>query len=86
MEHVGAFDAKNHLSSLLERAEKGEEIMITKHGRPMARLMPPKPVGPAFDPEKARKAIAKMRKIRKKMKLGRFDWKEWKAYRDEGRP
>jgi prevent-host-death family protein len=37
---VGAFEAKTHLSALLDRAEKGETITITKHGRPVARLVP----------------------------------------------
>jgi prevent-host-death family protein len=37
---IGAFEAKTHLSALLERAEKGESITITKHGRPVARLVP----------------------------------------------
>jgi prevent-host-death family protein len=37
---VGAFEAKTHLSELLARVEGGEEVMITKHGRPVARLVP----------------------------------------------
>ncbi len=37
---VGAFEAKTHLSELLNRVEKGEEVTITKHGRPVARLVP----------------------------------------------
>jgi prevent-host-death family protein len=37
---VGAFEAKTHLSSLLERVEGGEVVTITKHGRPVARLVP----------------------------------------------
>ncbi|MSP82217.1 MAG: type II toxin-antitoxin system prevent-host-death family antitoxin [Alphaproteobacteria bacterium] len=37
---IGAFEAKNKLSALLERAERGEEIVITRHGRPVARLVP----------------------------------------------
>ena len=37
---VGAFEAKTHLSELLARAEEGEEVTITKHGRPVARLVP----------------------------------------------
>ncbi len=40
MDSVGAFDAKTHLSALLERVEKGEEITITRRGRPVARLVP----------------------------------------------
>ena len=37
---IGAFAAKTHLSALLERVEKGESITITKHGLPVARLVP----------------------------------------------
>ena len=34
----GSFEAKTHLARLLERAQKGEEIVITKHGTPVAKL------------------------------------------------
>ena len=37
---VGAYEAKTHLSELLEKVEAGEEITITKHGAPVARLVP----------------------------------------------
>jgi len=37
---VGAFEAKTHLSDLLQRVEAGERITITKHGRPVANLVP----------------------------------------------
>lgn len=37
---VGAFEAKTHLSELLARVEAGERVTITKHGRPIARLVP----------------------------------------------
>ena len=37
---VGAFAAKTHLAELLGRVEAGESITITKHGRPVARLVP----------------------------------------------
>ena len=40
MESVGSFEAKTHLSQLLERVAKGEEFTITKHGKPVARLVP----------------------------------------------
>jgi prevent-host-death family protein len=39
---VGAYEAKTHLSELLEKVEAGEEITITKHGAPVARLVPVK--------------------------------------------
>ena len=37
---VGAFQAKNTLGTLLDRVEQGEEIVITRHGKPVARLVP----------------------------------------------
>lgn len=40
MAEVGAFEAKNTLGGLLDRVEKGEEIVITRRGRPVARLAP----------------------------------------------
>lgn len=39
-ESVGLYEAKTNLSSLVDRAAVGEEIVITKSGRPLARLMP----------------------------------------------
>jgi len=39
---VGAYQAKTHLSELLEKVEAGAEITITKHGAPVARLVPVK--------------------------------------------
>ena len=39
---VGAYEAKTHLAKLLEKVEAGEEITITKHGAPVARLVPVK--------------------------------------------
>jgi len=40
MESVGAFEAKTHLSELLDRVEQGEKITITRHGVPTAMLVP----------------------------------------------
>ena len=39
---VGAYEAKTHLSELLEKVEAGGEIIITKHGAPVAKLVPVK--------------------------------------------
>lgn len=39
-EPVSAYDAKTHLPKLLERAEKGERFVITRHGKPVAQLIP----------------------------------------------
>lgn len=37
---VGAYEAKTNLSRLLERVEGGERITLTRHGRPVAMLVP----------------------------------------------
>jgi prevent-host-death family protein len=39
---VDSFEAQIHLPALLERAQKGEDITITKHGVPVAMLVPAK--------------------------------------------
>ncbi len=40
METIGLFEAKTHLSELVARAEQGEEVIITRHNKPVARLVP----------------------------------------------
>ena len=37
---VGAYEAKTHLPALLAQVERGETVTITRHGRPIARLIP----------------------------------------------
>jgi len=80
---VGAFEAKNKLGQLLDLVEQGEEVLITRHGKEVARLVP---VRPSHSREQARAAIRRIRERAEQHKLGPFDWSEWKSYRDEGRP
>jgi prevent-host-death family protein len=80
MIHVGAFQAKNTLGSLLDLVEGGEEIVITRHGRPVARLVPDTR---AWDVAAARAAL---QRIRDRAGREEFDWQEMKADRDAGRP
>jgi len=53
MSEIGAFEAKTHLPRLLVRVQKGERFVITKHGQPVAELIPFK----ACDADKIRAAI-----------------------------
>ncbi len=48
MSTVGTFEAKTHLTRLLERVSRGERITITNRGRPVAMLVPPE-AEPACD-------------------------------------
>jgi len=57
---VGAYEAKTHLSDLLDRVSRGERITITKHGVPVAVLQPPDPA-PLKD---AKQVIADLRRFR----------------------
>jgi len=57
---VGAYQAKTHLSELLEKVEAGAEITITKHGAPVARLVP---VKKEASPEERLAAIQRIRKL-----------------------
>jgi len=83
MREIGAFEAKNKLANLLDQVERGAEIVITRRGRPVAKLVPAQAV---FNRDRAREAAKRIRERAKKLKLGRFDWDEWKTYRDQGRP
>jgi prevent-host-death family protein len=64
METVGSFEAKTHLPQLLERVAKGEEFTITKHGKPVARLVPPTAAKPKPDVGAAVEAMRQFRKGR----------------------
>ncbi len=79
MREVGAFEAKNKLSELLDLAEDGEEIVITRHGRQVAKLVP---AHQAVDREDARRAAAEIREMRKGVLLGELKIRD---LIDEGR-
>ena len=67
MRSVGAYEAKTHLPKLLDAVEQGETIVITRHGREVARMVPP-------PGDKGGKdflaAVAKWEKVRKGITLG----------------
>ncbi len=58
---VGSYEAKTHLPQLLERVAKGERITITRHGVPVAVLVP----APAAEKPDIRAAVEEMKRFRK---------------------
>ena len=68
---------------LLDKVERGEEIIITRRGRPVAKLVP---VTADSDRERRSREAAQRLRERAIKFGGKFDWEEWKEYRDEGRP
>jgi prevent-host-death family protein len=77
MTTMGAFEAKAQFSALLDRAAAGEEITITKHGKPVAKLVQVQ-AEKRLDPEEL---LRRMREGRTAT-LGGLDWRE---LRDAGR-
>lgn len=73
MKTIGAFEAKTHLSALLEQVSKGETITITRHGVPTARLVP------VEEPAKRMMhatLVERMRDLRARVKPDRITVKE----------
>ena len=67
MHSVGVFEAKNRLTALLDEVEQGHEVLITRRGKPVARLVP---ASPGFDREKARRAAEGLIDASKGLSLG----------------
>lgn len=78
MQSVGAFKAKTHFSALLEKVENGEQIIITKHGHPVAKLVP---TG-TMNRKQVHLTIQRLKEFSRSNLLGGLDWKK---LRDEGR-
>jgi len=66
MEQIGAYEAKTHLPKLIERVRRGERFVITKHGTPVAALVP---VG-VRGKEEIRSAIEGLRSFQESHDLG----------------
>ncbi len=79
MDSIGLFEAKTHLSELIARAERGEEVVITRHNKPVAKLVPMPAAAP--DAHARRDAVAALLQAA----AGRTLALDWKALRDEGR-
>ena len=70
MESVGAYEAKTHLPRLLERVSRGESLTITRHGRPVARLVP------VEDDDRSRALRASRRILERRSRLARLSLSE----------
>jgi prevent-host-death family protein len=73
---VGVSEARNQWSALLDRVERGEAVIITRRGKPVARLVSDTSQG----------ALQRMRARASEIRPGSFDWDALKKDRDSGRP
>lgn len=80
MREIGAFEAKNKLGTLLDWVANGEEVLITRHGKAVARLVPAEA---SSDRTKAKQAAANIRARSVGASLGKLQIKDLV---DEGRP
>lgn len=77
---VNVHEAKTQLSKLLARAEKGDEIVIARSGRPVAMLVriPPQPKKRVFGQDRGKVDMKKFEEAWKKgEEMLRETWKEW---------
>jgi prevent-host-death family protein len=78
MRSVGSFEANTHRAALLDAVSAGEQITITRHGRPVARLVPP-----AAEPlSSVAQTIERLRRFSKGQSLDGLSLAE---LRDQGR-
>ena len=63
---VGSFEAKNRFSELLDRVRKGAEVTITKHDKPVAKMVPATTAGT----RDRKQAVAELRAMRTGYRLG----------------
>ena len=86
METVGLFEAKTHLSELIARAERGEETIITRHNKPVAKIVPISEVSPELYQQRLA-AIKAMQDIGREIEKrgGPLTVEEILSWRDEGR-
>jgi prevent-host-death family protein len=62
---LGVLDARSRFSELIDRAERGEETIVTRHGRIVARIAPPQDaVAPTRTPEEGAAVVERFRALR----------------------
>lgn len=86
MHSVGLFEAKTHLSELVGRAEQGEEVIITRHNKPVAKLVPISEVSPELV-QRRRQILGELQAIGREIEKrgGPLSVQEMLEWRDEGR-
>jgi prevent-host-death family protein len=71
MTTIGSYEAKTHLAALLERVARGEQILITRRGKPVALL-----TAPPREERDVQQAIRQMKELRRGNTLGDLSIRE----------
>jgi prevent-host-death family protein len=84
MKQVGIFEAKTNLSALVDEVARGSEVVITRHGKPIAKLVRAQPELTEEQIARRREAIAGLREIAKRLNI-KATQEEIKSWIEEGR-
>lgn len=84
MKHVGIFEAKTNLSRLIEQVEKGQEVTITRHGKPVVKLVRARAELTPEQIAERKDAIKQLQEIASRLKINATQ-EEIKAWINEGR-
>jgi prevent-host-death family protein len=84
MKHVGMFEAKTNLSALVEEVEKGGQVVITRHGKPVAKLVRAESALTPEEIEERRKAIEGLKALSRRINI-KATPEEIKSWINEGR-
>ena len=79
MQTIQASEAKTKFLSILDEVERGASVIVTRHGKPVARIIPEAQI----DRERVEKAVESMRALRQR--IGKLSLEEILSARDEGR-
>ena len=79
MQTIQASEAKTKFLGILDEVERGESVLITRHGKPIARIVPEAEI----DRERVERAIEGMHALRQR--IGKLSLEEILSARDEGR-
>lgn len=79
---IGTFEAKTHFTKIISQVIAGDEILITRRGKAVAKIVPIERISTDAT---IQAAILRIHNLAQEMQLGNFNWDEWKNYRDEGR-
>jgi len=84
MATITAFELKNHVGQLLDRVLAGEELVITRHGRPVAKISPVEPVDKR---EQRRRVLEEIQRLRDQLSARgvRITAEEVRRWKAEGR-
>ncbi len=87
MQTVSVHQAKDRFSALLQAVEAGEEVVITRHGKKIARIVHETDEQPAESERERRRqeALAQLREFQSRVKPAVPGYSDWKSLRDAGR-